>query len=88
MRGHRGSYYAESAASLLSAAAYSLGHGGHDAQKTMSIVASALYAARVMSKTDFTANWGNWHWPIAAIALGTYLGGWRIVHTMGSKITS
>ena len=62
-------------------------------KKTMSIVASALYAARVMSKTDFTANWGNWHWPIilvahAAIALGTYLGGWRIVHTMGSKITS
>ena len=77
---------------LLSAAAYSLGHGGNDAQKTMGIVAGALYTAGVMSKTDFTANWGNWHWPIilaahAAIALGTYLGGWRIVHTMGSKIT-
>ena len=58
----------------------------------MGIVAGALYTAGVMSKTDFTANRGNWHWPIilaahAAIALGTYLGGWRIVHTMGSKIT-
>ena len=77
---------------LLSAAAYSLGHGGNDAQKTMGIVAGALYTAGVMSKTDFTANWGHWHWPIilaanAAIALGTYFGGWRIVHTMGSKIT-
>ena len=77
---------------LLSAAAYSLGHGGNDAQKTMGIVAGALYTAGAMSKQDFAANWGHWHWPIilaahAAIALGTYLGGWRIVHTMGSKIT-
>jgi inorganic phosphate transporter, PiT family len=77
---------------LLSAAAYSLGHGGNDAQKTMGIVAGALYTAGVLSKRDFEANWGTWHWPIilaahAAIALGTYLGGWRIVHTMGSKIT-
>jgi len=77
---------------LLSAAAYSLGHGGNDAQKTMGIVAGALYTAGVMNKQDFAANWGLWHWPIilaahAAIALGTYLGGWRIVHTMGSKIT-
>ena len=77
---------------LLSAAAYSLGHGGNDAQKTMGIVAGALYAAGVMSKTDFAANWGYWRWPIilaahTAISLGTYFGGWRIVHTMGSKIT-
>jgi len=77
---------------LLSAAAYSLGHGGNDAQKTMGIVAGALYTAGVMNTQDFAANWGLWHWPIilaahAAIALGTYLGGWRIVHTMGSKIT-
>jgi len=77
---------------LLSAAAYSLGHGGNDAQKTMGIVAGALYTAGVMKPHDFAANWGRWHWPIilaahAAIALGTYLGGWRIVHTMGSKIT-
>ncbi len=77
---------------LLSAAAYSLGHGGNDAQKTMGIVAGALYTAGIMSKEDFGANWGGWHWPIilaanTAIALGTYFGGWRIVHTMGSKIT-
>ncbi len=77
---------------LLSAAAYSLGHGGNDAQKTMGIVAGALYTAGVMKESDFAANWGHWHWPIilaahTAIALGTYFGGWRIVHTMGSKIT-
>jgi len=77
---------------LLSAAAYSLGHGGNDAQKTMGIVAGALYTAGVMTQHDFAANWGHWHWPIilaaqTAIALGTYFGGWRIVHTMGSKIT-
>jgi PiT family inorganic phosphate transporter len=77
---------------LVSAAAYSLGHGGNDAQKTMGIVAGALYTAGVMNKADFAANWGHWHWPIilaahTAIALGTYFGGWRIVHTMGSKIT-
>lgn len=77
---------------LLSAAAYSLGHGGNDAQKTMGIVAGALFTAGIMTKQDFAANWGKFHWPIilaahAAIALGTYFGGWRIVHTMGSKIT-
>lgn len=77
---------------LVSAAAYSLGHGGNDAQKTMGIVAGALYTAGVLSKSEFQHNWGKWHWPIilaaqAAIALGTYFGGWRIVHTMGSKIT-
>jgi inorganic phosphate transporter, PiT family len=77
---------------LFSAAAYSLGHGGNDAQKTMGIVAGALYTAGVLSKSDFEADWGHWHWPIilaaqTAIALGTYFGGWRIVHTMGSKIT-
>jgi inorganic phosphate transporter, PiT family len=77
---------------LLSAAAYSLGHGGNDAQKTMGIIAGALYAGGLMSKSDVAANWGIYHWPIIlsahlAIALGTYFGGWRIVHTMGSKIT-
>ncbi len=77
---------------LLSAAAYSLGHGGNDAQKTMGIIAGALFTGGIMSKQDFAANWGHLHWPIilsahTAIALGTYFGGWRIVHTMGSKIT-
>jgi len=77
---------------LLSAAAYSLGHGGNDAQKTMGIIAGALYTGGLMSAWDIQHNWGVYHWPIilsahAAIALGTYFGGWRIVHTMGSKIT-
>lgn len=77
---------------LFSAAAYSLGHGGNDAQKTMGIVASALYTAGMINSEQFHHNWGRYHWPIilaahTAIALGTYFGGWRIVHTMGSKIT-
>jgi inorganic phosphate transporter, PiT family len=77
---------------LLSAAAYSLGHGGNDAQKTMGIVASALYGAHYLSARELAGGWGNFHWPIilaahTAIALGTYFGGWRIVHTMGSRIT-
>jgi inorganic phosphate transporter, PiT family len=77
---------------LVSAACYSLGHGGNDAQKTMGIVAGALYTAGFMSKQDMLGNWGRLHWPIilaahAAIAAGTYFGGWRIVHTMGQRIT-
>jgi PiT family inorganic phosphate transporter len=77
---------------LLSAAAYSLGHGGNDAQKTMGIVASALYGAHFLNSAELAGNWGKFHWPIilaahASIALGTYFGGWRIVHTMGSRIT-
>jgi inorganic phosphate transporter, PiT family len=77
---------------LLSAAAYSLGHGANDAQKTMGIIAGALYTGGFMSKSDMLGGWGHLHWPIilaahTAIALGTYLGGWRIVKTMGQKIT-
>jgi inorganic phosphate transporter, PiT family len=77
---------------LLSAAAYSLGHGGNDAQKTMGIMAGALFSAGLISKHDFSTTWGHFHWPIVlganlAMGLGTYFGGWRIVHTMGSKIT-
>lgn len=77
---------------LLSAAAYSLGHGGNDAQKTMGIIAGALYSAGLMNRHEFSSNWGRFHWPIVlganvAMGLGTYFGGWRIVHTMGSKIT-
>ena len=70
---------------LVSAAAYSLGHGGNDAQKTMGIIAGVLFAGGYIStfKIDL--------WVIlmahAAIALGTLSGGWRIIHTMGSKIT-
>jgi PiT family inorganic phosphate transporter len=77
---------------LLSAGAYSLGHGGNDAQKTMGIVAGALFSAKVLTPEEFKNGWGHYHWPIilaahTAIALGTYFGGWRIVHTMGSRIT-
>jgi PiT family inorganic phosphate transporter len=58
----------------------------------MGIIAGALFTGGIMTKQDFAANWGQLHWPIilsahAAIAMGTYFGGWRIVHTMGSKIT-
>src|ERR1700675_1184115 len=78
---------------LLSAAAYSLGHGGNDAQKTMGIITAVLATAGMFNlqlgqKGSLPAI------PInvvlaahAAIALGTLSGGWRIVHTMGSKIT-
>lgn len=77
---------------LLSAAAYSLGHGGNDAQKTMGIVASALYGAHFLTASEVHGSWGKFHWPIIlaahlSIALGTYFGGWRIVHTMGTRIT-
>jgi inorganic phosphate transporter, PiT family len=77
---------------LLSAAAYSLGHGGNDAQKTMGIIAGALLAGGYLTPEQFSVGWGQYKWWIilganGAIALGTYFGGWRIVHTMGSKIT-
>jgi inorganic phosphate transporter, PiT family len=77
---------------LLSAAAYSIGHGGNDAQKTMGIVATALYGAKFLTSSELAGSWGRLHWPIVlaaqtSIALGTYFGGWRIVHTMGSRIT-
>jgi PiT family inorganic phosphate transporter len=77
---------------LISAAAYSLGHGANDAQKTMGIIAGALYTGGFMTKQDMVGRWGHLHWPIilaahAAIAAGTYFGGWRIVKTMGQKIT-
>ncbi len=49
---------------LLSAACYSLGHGGNDAQKTMGIVAGALYAGGLMNHYDVAHDWGKYHWPI------------------------
>ena len=70
---------------LLSAAFYSLGHGGNDAQKTMGIITGLLVASGYLTKFEVPL------WVIlishAAIALGTLFGGWRIVKTMGSKIT-
>lgn len=71
---------------FVSASLYSLGHGGNDAQKTMGVIAVLLYSHGVYD--------GEFHVPFwvviscqAAMGLGTLFGGWRIVHTMGSKIT-
>jgi inorganic phosphate transporter, PiT family len=71
---------------LLSASAFSLGHGGNDAQKSMGIIWVALLAANKVSKDDPIALWIVLSCQ-AAIALGTLFGGWRIVKTMGQKIT-
>jgi len=86
-------------AQLASAAAYSLSHGANDAQKTMGVIAGLLVANRSVFATPASP----FHWmyledlseiPVwiilaahAAIALGTFTGGWRIVRTMGSRIT-
>ena len=70
---------------LVSAALYSLGHGTNDAQKTMGIMAGVLFTAGYL-KTFYIPFWVVLM-AHAAIALGTLTGGWRIVHTMGSKIT-
>jgi PiT family inorganic phosphate transporter len=71
---------------FISASLYSLGHGGNDAQKTMGIIAVLLYSQGYLG--------GEFHVPLwvvlscqAMMALGTLFGGWRIVHTMGSRIT-
>src|SRR2546421_6378623 len=70
---------------LISAAMYSLGHGTNDAQKTMGIIAGVLFTAGYLKAFSIPL------WVIlaahSAIALGTLSGGWRIIHTMGSKIT-
>jgi PiT family inorganic phosphate transporter len=70
---------------LFSAALYSLGHGGNDAQKTMGIITGLLFVGGFVQSLDIPL------WVVlsahAAIALGTLSGGWRIVRTMGTKIT-
>jgi PiT family inorganic phosphate transporter len=72
---------------LGTAALYSLGHGGNDAQKTMGIIAALLFTQGYLG--------GSFHVPLwvvischAAMAIGTLIGGWRIVRTMGSRITA
>ncbi len=69
---------------LMSAAAYSLGHGGNDAQKTMGIISGLLLSAKLIDSFYIPL------WVVlschAAIALGTMFGGWRIVKTMGQKV--
>jgi inorganic phosphate transporter, PiT family len=71
---------------LLSSAAYSIGHGANDAQKTMGVITVLLFSTGYLH--------GAFHVPLwvvlaaqVAMGLGTLMGGWRIVHTMGSKIT-
>lgn len=78
-------------AQLLSAALYSLGHGGNDAQKTMGIIVAALIAS---GQLEAAPQGGSQQVPLwvvlachAAMGLGTLSGGWRIVRTMGMKIT-
>jgi PiT family inorganic phosphate transporter len=72
-------------AQLVSAAAYSLGHGTNDAQKTMGIISGVLFTAGYMKTFTIPV------WVVlaahTAIGLGTLSGGWRIIHTMGAKIT-
>jgi PiT family inorganic phosphate transporter len=71
---------------LLSAALYSLGHGGNDAQKTMGIIAVLLYSQGALGETFYVPLWVVLTCQ-AAMGLGTLIGGWRIVHTLGSRIT-
>jgi inorganic phosphate transporter, PiT family len=71
---------------FVSAALYSLGHGGNDAQKTMGIIAGLLFAQGHLGETFYVPLWVVLSCQ-AAMALGTLFGGWRIVKTMGSKIT-
>jgi inorganic phosphate transporter, PiT family len=71
---------------LVSAAMFSLGHGGNDAQKTMGIIAVLLFAHGQLGDEFHVPFWVVITCQ-AALGLGTLFGGWRIVHTMGSKIT-
>jgi PiT family inorganic phosphate transporter len=71
---------------FVSASLYSLGHGGNDAQKTMGVIAVLLYSQGYMGTTFHIPFWVVLSCQ-AAMALGTFTGGWRIVKTMGSKIT-
>ena len=83
---------------LASSAAMSIAHGGNDAQKTMGIVVGLLISVKGLMATQ-TGIWANLYIPndevplwvemaaYSAISLGTLFGGWRIVHTMGSRIT-
>jgi PiT family inorganic phosphate transporter len=71
---------------FVSASLYSLGHGGNDAQKTMGIIAVLLYSQGQLGSKFYVPFWVVLSCQ-AAMGLGTLFGGWRIVKTMGSKIT-
>jgi PiT family inorganic phosphate transporter len=71
---------------LLSSAAYSIGHGTNDAQKTMGIIALVLYTSGYLGDTFYVPTWVilSAH---ASIGLGTYFGGWKVIRTLGMKLT-
>jgi PiT family inorganic phosphate transporter len=71
---------------MVSAAAYSMGHGANDAQKTMGIIAGLLFAQGMLGDEFYVPFWVVISCQ-AAMGLGTLIGGWRIVKTMGSRIT-
>jgi PiT family inorganic phosphate transporter len=71
---------------FVSASLYSLGHGGNDAQKTMGIIAALLFSQGYLGGEFYVPFWVILSCQFA-MAFGTFFGGWRIVHTMGSKIT-
>src|SRR5581483_1922088 len=71
---------------LISAGAYSLGHGGNDAQKTMGLILALLIATHKVAPTSGVPIWVVLS-AQSAIALGTLTGGWRVVHTLGTRIT-
>ena len=71
---------------FVSASLYSLGHGGNDAQKTMGVIAVLLYSQGMLGGEFYVPFWVVITCQ-AMLALGTLFGGWRIVHTMGSRIT-
>lgn len=71
---------------FISASLYSLGHGGNDAQKTMGIIAVLLFSQGHLGQEFYVPLWVVLSCQ-SVMALGTLFGGWRIVHTMGSKIT-
>jgi inorganic phosphate transporter, PiT family len=72
---------------LVSAGAYSLGHGANDAQKTMGIITAVILVDAGRAVTDFEVSFATVIAAQAAIALGTLAGGWRIVRTLGARIT-
>ena len=72
---------------LFSAACYSMGHGANDAQKTAGIIFLILIAGGMISKTDPIPMWAVWS-SFVVMGLGTLAGGWRIVQTLGFKLTN
>jgi inorganic phosphate transporter, PiT family len=71
---------------LVSAAAYSIGHGGNDAQKTMGVIMAIMIASGVLGKGESAPTWVVLS-SYGAMAFGTAIGGWRIVKTMGMGLT-